>query len=78
MNAIVLFVLAGLIGRLLTLIKWTGAGEKAVTLKGWLYQTLYTSWLSPLNASLAFALSFVAVFLLIGWAMWRKNWFVKV
>lgn len=78
MNAIVLFVLAGLVGRLLTLIKWTGADEKAVTLKGWLYQTFYTSWLSPLNASLAFALSFVAVFLLIGWAMWRRKWFVKV
>lgn len=78
MNAIVLFVLAGLVGRLLTLIKWTGADGAAVTLKGWLYQTLFTPYLSPLNASLAFALSFVAVFFGIGWAMWRKKWFVKI
>ena len=78
MNAIVLFVLAGLVGRLLTLIKWTGADDKAVTLKGWLYQTLFTPYLSPVNASLAFALSFVAVFFVLGWAMWRKKWFVKI
>lgn len=78
MNAIVLFVLAGLVGRLLTLVKWTGADDKAVTLKGWLYQTLFTPYLSPVNASLAFALSFVAVFFVLGWAMWRKKWFVKI
>lgn len=78
MNAIVLFVLAGLVGRLLTLVKWTGVDDKAVTLKGWLYQTLFTPYLSPVNASLAFALSFVAVFFVLGWALWRKKWFVKI
>ncbi len=78
MNAIVLFVLAGLVGRLLTLVKWTGADDKAVTLKGWLYQALFTPYLSPVNASLAFALSFVAGFFVLGWVMWRKKWFVKI
>ena len=78
MNAIVLFVLAGLVGRLLTLIKWTGADDKAVTLKGWVYQALFTPYFSPVNASFAFALSFVVAFFVIGWAMWRKKWFVKI
>ncbi|MBI5424264.1 MAG: DUF5009 domain-containing protein [Opitutae bacterium] len=78
MNALAMFVLAGLIGRLLTLIQWTGAGGARVTLKGAIYDNLFASWLSPLNASLAFAVSFVLVFLAIATAMWRRNWFIKV
>lgn len=77
-NAIVMFVLAGLVGRLLSLIRWTSAGEKIVTLKGWLYQTMFTPYFSPQNASLGFALAFVLVFFAVAWAMWRRKWFVKI
>ena len=78
MNALALFVLAGMVGRLLGLLRWTDAAGATVTLKGWLHSHLFLSWLSPINASLAFALAFVLVFLAIAWAMWRKKWFVKV
>ncbi len=78
MNALAMFVLAGLIGRLLTLIQWTGAAGARVTLKGAIYDNLFASWLSPLNASLAFAVSFVLVFLAVATAMWRRGWFIKV
>lgn len=78
MNALALFVLAGVVGRLIGLLRWTDAAGATVTLKGWLHGALFASWLSPINASLAFALSFVLVFLAIAWAMWRKKWFVKV
>ncbi|MBX3737291.1 MAG: hypothetical protein KF715_11410 [Candidatus Didemnitutus sp.] len=78
MNALAMFVLAGLIGRLITLIQWTGAGGARVTLKGAIYDNLFASWLSPLNASLAFAVAFVLVFLAFAAAMWRRGWFIKV
>jgi predicted acyltransferase len=78
MNAIVMFVLAGLVGRLLGLIRWTDAAGKAITLKGWLYQTLFVPLASPLNASLLFALAFVASHFLVAWFMWRRKWFVKI
>lgn len=78
MNALALFVLSGLVARLLGLIQWTGAAGARVSLKGAIYDTLFTPWLSPVNASLAFAVSFVLVFLAVAWAMWRKQWFVKV
>jgi len=78
MNALALFVLSGLVARLLGLIQWTGAAGARVSLKGAIYGALFTPWLSPVNASLAFAVSFVLVFLAVAWAMWRKQWFVKV
>lgn len=78
MNAIVLFVLAGLVGRLLTLVRWTGADGKPVVLKTWIYQTWFAPLASPVNASLLFALAFVAVFLGVAWLLWRRKWFVKI
>lgn len=78
MNALLLFVLAGVVGRLLGLVRWTDAAGAVVTLKGWLYGALFTSWLSPLNASLAFAVSFVLTFLALAWVLWRRKWFWKV
>jgi len=78
MNALLLFVLAGVVGRLLGLIRWTDAAGATVTLKGWLYTGFFTPHFSPINASLAFAVAFVLVFLALAWALWRKKWFLKV
>lgn len=79
MNALALFVLAGLGARLLGLVPWpVPEGAAPVRLKGVIYETFFTSWLDPLNASLGFALTFVFGFLLIAWVMWRRQWFIKV
>jgi predicted acyltransferase len=77
LNALFLFVLAGVVGRLLNLIKISGAGGE-LTLKNWLYAPIQSLPLSPVNTSLLYALCFVGVFWAIAWAMWRKRWFVKV
>ncbi len=77
MNAIAAFFLSGVMARVLTLVKWSGpAGE--VTLKGWLYEALFASWLPPLDASLAFALCFVLLWTGIMWGFWRRRVFIKV
>lgn len=77
MNAITVFVLSGIVGRLLYLVKWdTGSGP--VTLKEWLFDTLFMSWLSPLNASLAYALAFVFLSYLAMYYLYRKQVFIKV
>jgi predicted acyltransferase len=49
-----------------------------VTLKAWIYTRVFTPYLSPLNASLGFAVAFVALFLGVAWLMWRKRWIVKI
>ncbi len=77
-NALAMFVLAGLIGKLLYLIKWTGADGKAITLKTWIYQGAFVPLASPVNASLLFALAFVLMFFVFAWLLWRKKWFLKI
>jgi predicted acyltransferase len=78
MNAIAVFVLSGLVGKFLYLIKWTQADGSAVTLKGFLYQTFFTPYATPINASLMFAICFVLVMFGVAWFMWKKKWFVKI
>jgi predicted acyltransferase len=77
-NALALFVLSGLIARLLGLIQWTGADGAVISAKGWIYAHGFTPYFSAVNASLVFALMFLFVHLLIAWALWRQRWFIKV
>jgi predicted acyltransferase len=77
-NAIVIFVLAGLLGRLLGVISWVGPTGAAVTLKGWIYATAFVPYATPVNASLLFAVAFVLLHLLIAGLLWRRQWFVRI
>lgn len=78
MNALALFLLAGLVGRLLIFIQWSGSISASITLKGWLYASFFTPLASPTNASLLYALAFVLTHLAVAWAMWCRGWFLKV
>jgi len=77
-NAIVIFVLAGLLGRLLGVIQWGGPAGAVVTLKGWIYATAFAPYATPVNASLLFAVAFVLLHLLIAGLLWRRQWFVRI
>jgi predicted acyltransferase len=74
LNAIALYVVADLIAELLGLIKVGGDDS----LGGWIYDHLFSSWASPNNASLAFAICFVLVCLGLMWILYRKRIFLKV
>src|SRR5690606_9246953 len=73
-NAITVFFVSGLVPRILTRISVGGD----LNLRQWLYQTLYTPWFSPVNASLAWAVSYVLGWYLILWLMHRKGIIIKV
>ena len=77
MNAITVFVLSGIVGRLLYEIKLQSAGSE-ITFKQWLMENLFTGWLSPQNASLAYALCFVFVSYLAMYFLYKKQIFIKV
>jgi predicted acyltransferase len=77
-NAIALYVGAGLMAALLGLIKVTGADGTKIPLGDWIYVNLFASWASPVNASLAFAIVFVLVWLGLMWVLFRRNIFIKV
>jgi len=76
-NAITVFFVSGLIPRILNLIKLDLNGEK-VGAKVWLYETFYTPYLSPYNASLAGAITFILIWWFILWLMLKKNIIIKV
>lgn len=76
-NAITVFFASGIIARSMNIIKTTLNGQE-ISLKGYLYQQFFTPYLSPLNASLAGAITFVLIWLLVLWLMFRKNIIIKV
>ncbi len=78
MNAITVFVLSGVVGRLLGLIKIAQEGGDPVSLQQYIFRNIFLSIASPINASLMYAVSFIAVMFLVVWFMWKKKWFLKV
>jgi predicted acyltransferase len=77
-NAIVLFVGTGVMARLMGLIKISRADDSHPSLQGYIYNGAYASWLSPSNASLAFAISFILLWLFLMWLLYRKNIIIKI
>ncbi|HEX8244087.1 MAG TPA: heparan-alpha-glucosaminide N-acetyltransferase domain-containing protein [Longimicrobium sp.] len=78
MNAIGAFFLSGVFARLLNLVKVPGGPAGTQPVKAWIYQNAFATWLSPLNASLAFAMVFVALWWGIMEVFYRKRIFIKV
>jgi predicted acyltransferase len=78
MNAIAVFVLSGIVARILTLIKVAGPDGTETTLKNAIFQSVFLSIASPINASLMFAIVFVLVMYVFVWFMWKRGWFLKV
>lgn len=77
-NAIALYVGAGIMAELLGVINVTGADGTKVPLGFWIYDNVFTPWASPVNASLAFAISFVLVWLGLMWILYKRKIFIKV
>jgi predicted acyltransferase len=77
-NAIALFVLAGLSAKTLLLVKVAGQGGTTTSLYGYIYRTWYEPLAAPKNASLLFALSYLLMLYAILWVMYRRRIFLKV
>ncbi len=77
-NAITVFVLSGIFAKLLYLITFTRADGNEISLKGWIYNTFYASWLNEFNASLGFAITFIVVMYLLMLILYRKRIFIKI
>ena len=75
MNAIAVFVASGLVAELLGFIQ---VGADGTSLKSWIYDHLFVFWAEPMNQSLAFALSYVLLWLFLMWLLFRKRIFIKI
>ncbi len=72
-NALALYALSGVFADLLSVIP-AGGGN----LKEWIYRSIFASWLSPINASLAYALCYVLLWLGVMTILYRRRIFIKV
>jgi len=88
-NAIVLFVGTGLMARLMgmssgfmgrftSLLHITKPDGSPQALQPFIYNHVFASWLPAKPASLAFALSFILLWLFLMWLLFRKNVVIKV
>src|SRR5678815_4816729 len=67
-NALALFVGTGLMVKLMGLFK----------VQGWIFRNLFLSWAQPINASLAYAIAFILLWLFLMWLLYRKRIYIKV
>lgn len=77
-NALAIFVLSGVVAKLMGLISWMDANGTQWNLHGWLYTNCFQSIFSDYNASLAYALANVLFFLGIAWILYKRKIFIKV
>lgn len=72
-NPLFIFVMSGVFVMLMNVI-WINGGS----LKVWLYDQIFLSWLGPYNASLLFAVTYMLLMWLMGYWMDKKRIYVKV
>jgi len=77
-NAIALFVGSGLMVKLMGMIKLDLGDGTRTSSQGWIFEKAFLSWLSPINASLAYAICFILFWLFLMWLLYRKRIFIKV
>lgn len=88
-NAIAVFMMAGMLGRILPTIQVATAAGKKVGLQSYLYDNLFAPFASadtapfcgflasPKNASLMWALTYVLGLYLVAYGIYRRKWFLK-
>lgn len=78
-NALALFVFSGIMARLMGMIRVAGPEVgKEITLQQWIFNNIFLSVASPINASLAYAVTFILLWLFLMWLLYRKNIYIKV
>lgn len=74
-NALAFYVLAGLVVRVLLVVR---VGPEEIRLKSWLFETIFRPALGPYNGSLAFAIAYILVWLGVMSIFYRKRIFIKL
>ena len=77
-NALALFVGSGLMVKLMGLIKIPQSDGTRIGFQGWIFRHLFLSWATPINASLAYAIAFILLWLFLMWLLYRKRIIIKV
>ena len=77
-NALAVYFLSEFFVLLASLVRFTRPDGSEIDLLGLIYEKLFASWASPVNASLAFAVCTVLLWLGVMSLLYRKRIFIKV
>ena len=81
-NALAVFVLSGLVARVMTIKDWWNLphtdGRMGANLQTFIYERAFASWAAPNNASLLYAIAYVLVFLGLMALLYRRRIYLKV
>ncbi|MDQ3918773.1 MAG: heparan-alpha-glucosaminide N-acetyltransferase domain-containing protein [Acidobacteriota bacterium] len=77
-NALAVYFLSGFFVLVASLIQFPRPGGQSIDLLGLVYEKLFASWASPVNASLMFAVCTVLLWLGVMSLFYRKRIFIKV
>lgn len=78
LNAITVFFLSGIVGRLMNMIKISMPEGDPISLKTYLFETFFVPHFSLINASLVWAFLYVLIWLGLMWILYAKKIFIKV
>lgn len=78
MNAILAYALAALVSEISTDFEFLQFQGRDTTLHGWLYDKFFLPHLSPVNASLAFAIFFTLAIFVLLWPFYRRKVFLRI
>ena len=78
LNPMAAFVGSGILARCIYSIFKVTKDGKSIALQSWIHEIFFASWLSPINASLAFAVTFVLFWYGILYLMYKRNIIFKV
>lgn len=78
MNAITVFFLSGIVAKLLYLIKVNDQFGHEISIQKYLFNNLFLTWLTPINASLIWAISYIIIWLGLMWILYYKKIFIKI
>ena len=77
-NALALFVFTGFFARMIAAYRVTGPDGQLISVQRWVMNHIYLPIFQPIDASLAFAISFILLWLFLMWLLFRKRIYIKV
>jgi predicted acyltransferase len=77
-NALALFVFTGFFARMISAYRVTGPEGTPISLGRWAMNNIFLPVFNPIDASLAFAITFILLWLFLMWLLYRRKIYVKV
>ncbi len=78
LNPLTLFVFSGIMARMLGAYRVAGADGQPVAVQKWIFDNIFLAIAQPVDASLMYAISFILLWLVLMWLLFRKGVYVKV